>query len=118
MPVLAAPMETTEAGSTDLALIAGAPAPMPVMVPPTPDADMQGGDPVAPVGVPPVVSPPVASPPVAAPSAVMPRVDKPVAGRLAGQSDANDPILGKQPNLAPHRNRVEHFRKLLAQQAG
>jgi hypothetical protein len=111
-------MATIEAGSTDLALIAGAPAPMPVMVPPKPEVDMQGVDPVAPVSVPPVFSPPVVSPPVAAPSAVMPRVDEPVAGRPAGQHDANDSILDKQPNLAPHRNRVEHFRKLLAQQAG
>ena len=113
MPVPVAPMETIASGSTDLALIAGAPAPMPVIVPPEPEAGMQGVDPVAPVSVPPVVSPSVA-----APSAVMPRVDKPVASRLAGQSDANDPILDKQPNLAPHRNRIEHFRKLLAQQAG
>ena len=34
-------------------------------------------------------------------------------------SDAtDDPLLAKQPNLAPHRRRVEHFRRLLARQSG
>ena len=31
---------------------------------------------------------------------------------------AGDALLEKQPNLAPHRHRVEHFRRLLAAQAG
>ena len=127
MTASAAPVPTREAGSTDLALITGTPAPMPgpmqTMVAPTPDADTPGNDPRAPVSVPPVSVPPVSVPPVAvpsfaAPSATMPRGDKPVAGRPAGQGDVKDPILHKQPNLAPHRSRVEHFRKLLAQQAG
>lgn len=127
MPASAASVPTLEAGSTDLALITGAPAPMPgpmqTMVAPTPDADMQGSDPLAPVSAPPVSEPPVSVPPIAvpsiaAPSATMPRGDKSVAGRPAGQGDVKDPILHKQPNLAPHRSRVEHFRKLLAQQAG
>jgi hypothetical protein len=108
---------TNEAGSTDLELITGAPgampAPMQTMVSPAPDADMHGRDPLAPVGV-----SPSAAPSSTVPSAAMPRGNKPVAGRVASQAGEDDALLENQPNLAPHRSRVEHFRRLLAQQAG
>jgi hypothetical protein len=35
---------------------------------------------------------------------------------LPADSKADD--LAGQPNLAPHRDRVEHFRQLLARQSG
>ena len=108
MPAPAAPVATIEIGSTDLALITGAPPAMPVMVPPMPEADMRGVDPLA----------PDSAPPVSAPPSAIPRDDNPVAGRRASQSDAETLSLEKQPNLAPHRGRVEHFRRLLAQQEG
>ena len=113
----AASPSSIEVGSTDLELITGAPAAMPTplqqMASPAPHAEMHGRDSLAPDSV-----PPSAAPSSAVPSAAMPRGDKPVAGRVASQTGEDDSLLEKQPNLAPHRSRVEHFRRLLAQQAG
>lgn len=53
-------------------------------------------------------------PPAANPDAPV-RAAAPVPP-LPADSKADD--LAGQPNLAPHRDRVEHFRKLLAQQSG
>jgi hypothetical protein len=56
----------------------------------------------------PVVTPPVDRPAMSGASRATPP-----------SSDAtDDPLLAKQPNLAPHRHRVEHFRRLLARQSG
>jgi hypothetical protein len=46
------------------------------------------------------------------PSSIKPQPTPPSPGAT------DDPLLTKQPNLAPHRSRVEHFRRLLARQAG
>ena len=45
-------------------------------------------------------------------------MDAPNTGQADSTGRADDTLLSNQPNLAPHRSRVEHFRRLLAQQAG
>ena len=102
-----------EVGSTDLALIARAPSNLPEMI--TSPSDAESSQPDAPASV--------TAPPVAAPSSVAaPRTDMPLP-TVNEDGDgapgmAEDPLLAKQPNLAPHRSRVEHFRRLLARQSG
>ena len=91
-----------EVGSTDLALVTRAPANLPAMV--TPPSDADPSQPEIPASA---VVPNIAAPPTAAPTA---------SGNGA-PAMAEDLMLAKQPNLAPHRHRVEHFRRLLAQQA-
>ena len=61
-------------------------------------------------------APPVAAMPEAGPERVTPApmpTGLPVTGHQAGER-----AMDRQPNLAPHWDRVEHFRRLLAQGAG
>ena len=106
-------ISTPELGSAEMALMTRkpaselAPSPAPEMVPEMAPA-LQGGVP--------------AQPDLAGPVAIPPsgRFPKPATPRTVRPAPAvaDDPLLAKQPNLAPHRSRVEHFRRLLAQQAG
>ena len=79
---------------------------------------------LAPVGSVPQVAVPPRAEPVTAPSVGAPQPEilpsaEPIADQpIADQPIAADPVWEKQPNLAPHRRRVEQFRKILAQQAG
>ena len=70
---------------------------------------------VAPAPVPPAPAPTEASSAVLdrAPASAASRQEKP-----AGSVAAPAPFLDSQPNLAPHRARVEHFRRLLSRDPG
>jgi hypothetical protein len=79
---------------------------------------------LAPVGSVSQVAVPPRAAPVTVPSAGAPQPEilpsaEPIADQpIADLPIATDPVWEKQPNLAPHRRRVEQFRKILAQQAG
>lgn len=116
-------MSTPELGSAEMALITRTPAsklaPSPASIPPSISTPTPGLAPqIAPplqgaVPAQPDLAGPVAIPPVrTSQEPATPRTDPPAP------TAADDPLLVKQPNLAPHRSRVEHFRRLLAQQAG
>ena len=100
-----APAATGEPDSTELALVT-----RPVTRPTPPAVPA-----VAPVPVPPAPVPTEASSAVLdrAPAAAASRPEKPVGGVAAPA-----PFLDSQPNLAPHRARVEYFRRLLSRDPG
>jgi len=97
-------------GSADAAVIAPATDPALIVL-----------DPVVPVKtVPADVGPAtgVSSPTVSGLKTGEPSNMAPVDAPMAEHNLGTDPIWEKQPNLAPHRSRVEKFRRILAQQAG
>ena len=100
-----APAATSGSDRTELALVT-----RPVTRP-TPSAVPA----VAPAPVPPAPAPTEASSAVLdrAPASAASRQEKP-----AGSFAAPAPFLDSQPNLAPHRARVEHFRRLLSRDPG
>ena len=100
-----APAATDEPDSTELALVT-----RPVTRPAPPAVPA-----VAPVPVPPAPAPTEAGSAVLdrAAAAAELRPEKPVGGVAAPA-----PFLDSQPNLAPHRARVEHFRRLLSRDPG
>ena len=105
-------LSAPEIGSTDQAAVPSMPAAQPDVILP------DGAESVAP---PRAKAPLVEAPLTAgAPSIVASQPDmSPQPGNNAPAAAAvDDPLLAKQPNLVPHRSRVEHFRRLLAQQAG
>jgi len=106
-------MPAPEMGSADLALITRAPAALPDM---TPAAEQPG-----PNSVKPAVSSAVPHPTAPSDNAVAEEGHthgSPAPGQRGAQDATRDSFLAEQPNLAPHRSRVEHFRQLLARQAG
>ena len=100
-----APAATSGSDSTELALVT-----RPVTRPTPPAVPA-----VAPAPVPPAPAPTEASSAVLdrAPASAASRQEKP-----AGSFAAPAPFLDSQPNLAPHRARVEHFRRLLSRDPG
>ena len=109
-----APADLQQSGGTELALVT-----RPVTRPMT--RPLPSAVPAAtPAPVPPAPIPaPVPPAPSAASSAAMdiaPTVSAAPASK-AGASAAR-PFLEEQPNLAPHRARVEHFRRLLSRDPG
>jgi hypothetical protein len=136
----AAPAPTP--GADDSVMLAAAPADLPAddVVSPMPDEGSADSAAIAPLpDLSALVSGPVAAPAaVSAPQVAVPAGVTPVTAPSAGallpdqpspdqpspdqpspdQTIAGDPVWEKQPNLAPHRSRVEQFRRILAQQAG
>ena len=105
-------LSAPEIGSTDQAAVPSMPAAQPDVILP------DGAESVAaPRAKAPLVEAPLTA---GAPSIVASQPDmSPQPGNNAPAAAAvDDPLLAKQPNLVPHRSRVEHFRRLLAQQAG
>jgi hypothetical protein len=97
-------MSMQDANSTELAMITRTLAPMPAVAPPAAGTNPATPDVIAPV----------------AGHAGERETDTVPVSTAARPSEPrpDDPFLAKQPNLAPHRGRVEHFRRLLAQQPG
>ena len=104
--------DTSDPDRTELALMTRAPTPAVDM----PSTEPQGGTPAA------VTSPKVATPGISSATDDATATTRPASARpdnARPDSDlAGDALLEKQPNLAPHRHRVEHFRRLLAAQSG
>ena len=100
--------DTPDPNRTELALITRAPTKSTDM-PSTdmPSHAMPSGETPAAVTSPNVIAPGMSS-----------ATDDATAGADPASDSAGDALLEKQPNLAPHRHRVEHFRRLLAAQAG
>ena len=81
-------------------------------------AEITAPSPVPTVSAPALSTPAIVAPVNAQPVNAQPVNAQPVNAPIADQTIAADPIWEKQPNLAPHRRRVEQFRRILAQQAG
>jgi hypothetical protein len=120
-----ATMPAQELGSAEMVLMTGPSVtkPAPNMGPNMAPAPSPASAPTSVPAMPPSSQGAVAAHRHLATPVVTPPVDRPALSGASQptppSSDAtDDSLLAKQPNLAPHRSRVEHFRRLLARQAG